>query len=35
VRLASPAEREAFLRLTNAQGLMTRPIWRLMSGLPM
>ncbi|MEY6432349.1 LegC family aminotransferase [Thioalkalicoccus limnaeus] len=35
VRLASPAEREAFLRETNAQGVMTRPIWRLMNRLPM
>lgn len=35
VRLGSLAEREAFLRETNAQGVMARPIWRLMSRLPM
>jgi perosamine synthetase len=28
-------ERDAFLVETNAQGVMTRPIWRLMSELPM
>jgi len=35
VRLDSLAERDAFLRATNAQGVMTRPVWRLMSRLPM
>jgi aminotransferase in exopolysaccharide biosynthesis len=33
--LGSLAEREAFLAYTNAQGVMTRPIWRLMHRLPM
>lgn len=33
--LDSLAERDAFLAATNAQGVMTRPVWRLMSGLPM
>jgi len=28
-------ERDAFLKETNDQGIMTRPIWRLMSELPM
>lgn len=28
-------ERDAFLRETNAGGIMTRPIWRLMNKLPM
>ena len=35
VRLGSRAKRDAFLRETNAQGVMTRPIWRLMNRLPM
>ena len=29
------AERDAFLKATNEQGVMTRPIWALMSELPM
>lgn len=33
--LADKAERDAFLAYTNAQGVMTRPIWRLMTELPM
>jgi perosamine synthetase len=33
--LGSEAERDDFLQYTNAQGVMTRPIWRLMSRLPM
>lgn len=33
--LDSLAERDAFLTYTNAQGVMTRPIWRLMNSLPM
>jgi dTDP-4-amino-4,6-dideoxygalactose transaminase len=33
--LADKAERDAFLTETNAQGVMTRPIWRLMSELEM
>lgn len=33
--LDSKAERDAFLEDTNAQGIMTRPIWRLMNELPM
>lgn len=33
--LESPAERDAWLAYTNANGIMTRPIWRLMSSLPM
>jgi len=33
--LNSKAERDAFLETTNAQGIMTRPIWRLMNDLPM
>lgn len=35
VLLDSLAEREAFLAYTNAQGVMTRPLWRLMHRLPM
>lgn len=35
VILGSKAERDAFLEETNAQGIMTRPIWQLMSELPM
>ena len=35
VLLGSLAEREAFLAATNGQGVMTRPIWRLMHRLPM
>lgn len=33
--LNSRAERDKFLEYTNSQGVMTRPIWRLMSELPM
>lgn len=33
--LASESERDEFLRYTNAQGVMTRPIWRLMPRLEM
>lgn len=35
VELENKAEREAFLKETNAQGIMTRPIWNLMYRLPM
>ncbi len=35
VLLGSLAEREALLAYTNAQGVMTRPLWRLMQRLPM
>ncbi len=35
ILLSSAAERDAFLEYTNAQGVMTRPIWRLMSRLAM
>jgi perosamine synthetase len=35
VVLDSLAEREAFLAYTNGQGVMTRPIWRLMNRLAM
>lgn len=33
--LNSSAERDAFLEYTNANGVMTRPVWRLMSSLEM
>jgi aminotransferase in exopolysaccharide biosynthesis len=33
--LGSEAERDELLQYTNAQGVMTRPIWRLMSRLEM
>ena len=33
--LNSRAERDKFLEYSNSQGVMTRPIWRLMSELPM
>jgi len=33
--LDSEAERDAFLAYTNASDVMTRPVWRLMSRLPM
>lgn len=33
--LESEAERDAFLRYSNEREIMTRPIWRLMSRLPM
>jgi aminotransferase in exopolysaccharide biosynthesis len=35
VILGSRAERDALLEFTNHQGIMTRPIWRLMTELPM
>jgi aminotransferase in exopolysaccharide biosynthesis len=35
VRLGSAAERDALLEYSNAQGVMTRPLWRLMHRLPM
>jgi dTDP-4-amino-4,6-dideoxygalactose transaminase len=35
VVLQNADERDAFLEHTNARGVMTRPIWRLMSRLPM
>jgi perosamine synthetase len=33
--LGSKGERDEFLEKTNAAGVMTRPIWRLMVDLPM
>jgi perosamine synthetase len=33
--LKSPQERDTFLEFTNSRGVMTRPIWRLMSRLSM
>ncbi len=33
--LNTPEEKERFLKETNEQGVMTRPIWKLMSDLPM
>jgi perosamine synthetase len=35
VLLKDEVERDRFLQTTNAAGVMTRPIWRLMSKLPM
>ena len=35
VELSNKAEREEFLKNTNEQGIMTRPIWNLMYRLPM
>ena len=35
VLLDSAAERDALLTYSNAQGVMTRPLWRLMHRLPM
>ncbi|APY07948.1 aminotransferase DegT [Winogradskyella sp. J14-2] len=35
VELANKEERNLFLETTNAQGVMTRPIWQLMFRLPM
>jgi aminotransferase in exopolysaccharide biosynthesis len=35
VILADRDERDAFLRVTNEAGIVTRPIWRLMNELPM
>ncbi|MGY0561691.1 DegT/DnrJ/EryC1/StrS family aminotransferase [Luteimonas sp. A277] len=33
--LESEADRDALLEYTNSRDVMTRPIWRLMSRLPM
>ena len=33
--LENCAKRNVFLKVTNEQGIMTRPMWRLMSDLPM
>lgn len=33
--MGSQAERNALLEASNGQGVMTRPIWRLMNRLPM
>jgi len=33
--LDSKNDRNKFLKLTNDSGVMTRPIWKLMSKLPM
>jgi perosamine synthetase len=33
--LPGPAERDAFLEMTNRAGVMTRPVWTLMHQLPM
>lgn len=35
IEAGSPQERDDFLKYTNAQGVMTRPIWRLMNRLEM
>lgn len=35
ILLDSRAERDALLEHTNGQGVMTRPVWRLMNTLPM
>lgn len=35
ILLDSPAARDDFLRCTHAAGILTRPIWRLMTDLPM
>lgn len=35
VLLPSREERDAFLEFTNSRGVMTRPIWELMTRLPM
>ncbi|MBD1386223.1 LegC family aminotransferase [Mucilaginibacter rigui] len=35
VELADKIERDEFLKVTNASGVMTRPIWQLMYRLPM
>ena len=35
ILLNSAVERDAFLAFTNEQGVMTRPVWRLMTHLPM
>ena len=33
--LENSSKRDVFLKVTNKQGIMSRPIWRLMSDLPM
>ena len=33
--LDDPTDRDPLLEATNAAGLMTRPVWTLMSDLPM
>ena len=35
ILMADRAERDALLKTTNAEGIMTRPIWELMTDLPM
>lgn len=35
IKTKDKQERDAFLTATNAQGVMTRPVWALMSELPM
>ena len=35
IELGSSTERNDFLRFTNDNGVMTRPIWQLMYRLPM
>ena len=35
ILLADRTERDAFLTYTNDQGIMTRPVWTLLSSLPM
>lgn len=35
ILMADRAERDALLEATNAEGIMTRPIWELMTDLPM
>jgi len=35
IELPDRKERDAFLKVTNAAGVMTRPIWQLMNKLPM
>jgi perosamine synthetase len=35
VELKNKAERDFFLETSNANGVMTRPIWKLMYRLPM
>ncbi len=35
ILLSSKEERDAFLKYTNENGVMTRPIWQLMNRLPM
>ena len=35
ILLENKTERDTFLKLTNKQGVMTRPIWQLMYRLPM